>query len=128
MKTEQWFDRLIDKYKEDREFRLEGLILDFTEKIVSKMEEMKITRAELAKRLGVSKAFISKLLNGNPNLTIKSMMSIADALGCDLSLDICPKGFEARHFYLCTNKDMDSKKFTKPVKLFIGEEANASAA
>ena len=128
MKTEQWFNRLIDKYREDAEFRLEGIILDFTEKIVAKMEEKKISRAELATRLGVSKAFISKLLNGNPNLTIKSMMSIADALGCDLSLDIFPKGFEARHFYVCTNRDMDARKFTKPVKPVIGEEMNASAA
>jgi len=42
----------------------------------------------LAQRLGVSKAFVTKLLNGNPNLTIKTMVAIAGALECTLLIDI----------------------------------------
>jgi len=70
MKTEKWFSKLLDKYKEDLEFRTEEIILDFTEKIVTMMEKKNISRAELARRLNVSKAFVTKMLNGNPNLTI----------------------------------------------------------
>ncbi len=104
MKEEKWLNQLLEKYKDDLEFRMEGLILDFTEKIVTKMRESNISRAELARRLGVSKAFVTILLNGNPNLTIKTMMSIADVLGCDLNLDIFPKGFEIRSYYASPKK------------------------
>jgi len=128
MKAEKWFAGQIEKYKDDLEFRTEGVILEFTEKIVAKMEEKNISRSALAKKLGVSKAFISKLLNGNPNLTIKSMMSIADALGCDLNLDIYPRGFEVRNFYIHDNKQTDAKKFTRNVTPVVGEATDAIAA
>jgi transcriptional regulator with XRE-family HTH domain len=117
MKAERWLSQLLEKYKDDLEFRMEGLILDFTEKIVIKMQELNINRAELAKRLGVSKAFVTKLLNGNPNLTIKTMMSIADVLNCDLNLDLYPKGFEIKSFYVspAVRKDVKKSKANKAV-------------
>ena len=109
MKAEKWVSQLLEKYKDDLEFRMEGLILDFTEKIVMKMRELDISRAELARRLGVSKAFVTKLLNGNPNLTIKTMMSITDVLGCDLNLDLYPKGFEIKNYYVSPKKQNKSR-------------------
>lgn len=113
VKAEAWVNELLEKYKEDLEFRMEGLILDFTEKIVLKMKESKISRSELANRLGVSKAFVTKLLNGNPNLTIKTMMSIADVLDCDLNLDLYPKGFEIKSYYVSPEKQTKSRGLKK---------------
>ncbi len=128
MKTEKWFSKLLDKYKEDLEFRTEEIILDFTEKIVTMMEKKNISRAELARRLNVSKAFVTKMLNGNPNLTIKTMVSIADALECNLNLDIYTKGFKAKNFYVSDNKRMDRTKFNEDVVLIAEEELDACAA
>ncbi|HEC98660.1 MAG TPA: XRE family transcriptional regulator [Nitrospirae bacterium] len=128
MKTEKWFSKLLDKYKEDLEFRTEEIILDFTEKIVTMMEKKNISRAELARRLNVSKAFVTKMLNGNPNLTIKTMVSIADALECNLNLDIYPKGFKARNLYFFDNRRMDRTKFNEDVVPIAEEELNACAA
>jgi|Deesub1362A_J573_1020465.scaffolds.fasta_scaffold23972_1 transcriptional regulator with XRE-family HTH domain len=119
---------MLDKYRDDLEFRLEELILDFTEKIVQNMREQNISRAELARRLGVSRAFVTKLLNGNPNLTIKTMMSIADVLGCDLNLDIYPRGFTPRNFYFYENKVFKSRDFTEEVEPSVGEDIDACAA
>jgi len=128
MREAKWFQEMLDKYRDDLEFRLEELILDFTEKIVQKMEEENISRAELARRLGVSRAFVTKLLNGNPNLTIKTMMSIADVLGCDLNIDIYPKGFTPGNFYLYENKELKSNDFTEEIELSVGEDVDACAA
>ncbi|GBD99037.1 helix-turn-helix protein [bacterium BMS3Abin07] len=128
MRKTGWFQDLLDKYKDDLEFRMEVVILDFTEKIVRKMEEKDISRAELARRLNVSKAFVTKMLNGNPNLTIKTMMSVADALECDLNLDIYPKGFKAKNFYVSDGKKMDKAEFREYVEPEIGEELDACAA
>ena len=128
MKNENWFNKLVDIYEEDIEFRTEALILDFTERIVAKMEEKGISRAELSRKLDVSKAFITKLLNGYPNLTIKTMVSIADALESRLNLDIYPKGFRPKNFYVYENEKVSTEGFTKDVTPAIEEECNARAA
>jgi DNA-binding phage protein len=89
--TEEWVKDELEKYKDNIEYRLEEAILDFTEQICEQMEKQKITRAGLAERLGVSRAFITKLLNGNPNLTLKTMMNIVSALKSDLNIQIQPR-------------------------------------
>jgi transcriptional regulator with XRE-family HTH domain len=45
------------------------------------MERRRITKAELARRMGISRARVTSLLNGRGNLTIRSMTAIAHALG-----------------------------------------------
>jgi len=128
MKETRWFEQMLDQARDTFEFRLETVIIEFTEKIATIMEEKNITRAELARRLGVSRAFVTKLLNGNPNLTIKTMMSIADVLGCDVNLDLYPKGFTPRNFYLQMNKTFKDTDFTEEVEPYVGEGVDACAA
>lgn len=101
-----WLERYIEQNQYTVDYQTELSIIDFNEKIIARMEELKINRAELAKRLGVSKAFVTKLLNGNPNMTIKTMISIANALGCQLYQDIYPRGFKVarKPLYVHTNK------------------------
>lgn len=96
MSLEKWMKEKLERFKDDVEYRLEGVIYDFTEQICELMEKQKINRAELAKRLGVSPAFITKLLNGNPNLTLKTMMNIASALKSDLNIQIQPRRSAAK--------------------------------
>jgi plasmid maintenance system antidote protein VapI len=76
---------LLDKYMEDPEFALlltQGeLILEVTERICEIMENENISRIELAKRMGKTKGFVSHLLGGGRNLTLKSVGSILFALG-----------------------------------------------
>ncbi len=91
MRKVDWFEKEVEKYKDDIEFITESVILEFTESIVKRMEELSITRTELAKRLNVSKAFITKLLNGNPNLTIKTMVAISKALDCAIKIELHSK-------------------------------------
>lgn len=91
MKTGTWFTDKLNEFETDLEFRTEEVIIEFTEKVVAAMRERDMSRVELAQRLGVSKAFVTKLLNGNPNLTIRTMVSLAAALGCELLVDIQPR-------------------------------------
>jgi len=88
------------------DYQTELSIIDLNEKIIAKMEELKVNRAELANRLGVSKAFVTKVLNGNPNMTIKTIISIALALDCQLYHDIYPRGFKVarKPLYVHSNK------------------------
>lgn len=96
----EWMKESLAKYKDTFEFKLEEVILDITEEVCRAMEEKEIDRAELADKLGVSRAFISKLLNGTPNLTIKTLMKIAVALDKELSIRMPPVGFTTHHLYV----------------------------
>ena len=74
----------------DPEFRRllaqEELILEVTETICNILEKEKISRKELAERLGKSKGFVSQLLNGGRNLTLRTVADILHALGYKVAL------------------------------------------
>ena len=60
--------------------------LNFAVELNSHMEEQKISGADLAKRISVSRAYISKILGGYANFTIESMSKLAFALGYKLQV------------------------------------------
>ncbi len=91
MKAETWFRKKLESFKDDFEFRLESLILDITDNICREMEHSEINRVELAERLNVSPPAVTKILNGNSNFTLKTLLSISDALGLDLKIDFRKK-------------------------------------
>lgn len=91
MNAEKWFKDKLETFREDAEFYAEELILDLTEQIVAAMKELGVNRTELAARMGVSKAFVTKLLRGNTNVTLKTMASLARSLGCNVNIEVCPK-------------------------------------
>jgi len=74
----------------DPEFRRllaqEELILEVTEVLCGLLEEEKISKKELAHRLGKSKGFVSQLLNGGRNLTLRTVADILHVLGYKVSL------------------------------------------
>ncbi len=69
----------------DPEFRRllaqEELILEVTEVLCGLLEEETISKKELADRLGKSKGFVSQLLNGGRNLTLRTVADILHVLG-----------------------------------------------
>jgi transcriptional regulator with XRE-family HTH domain len=90
MKAYGWFKDAYDEAKDTFEFKLEGLELEITETILGIMDEKGISRSELAKKLGVSKASITKLLNNGSNMTLRRLLSIADALKCNVEINLLP--------------------------------------
>jgi transcriptional regulator with XRE-family HTH domain len=87
---------ILDKYLEDPEFaRLMAhgdLIMEVTETLCELLEKEKISRKELADRLGKSKGFISQLLNGGRNLTLRTVADILHVLGYRASLTAFKEG------------------------------------
>jgi len=74
----------------DPEFRRllaqEELILEVTETLCELLDQEKTSRKELADRLGKSKGFVSQLLNGGRNLTLRTVADILHVLGYGVSL------------------------------------------
>lgn len=71
-----------------RLLREEELILDVTEAVSAAMEEEGISKAQLAKRLGKTKGFISQLLSGGRNLTLRTLAGLVDALGYRIKITV----------------------------------------
>ena len=59
------------------EFWTDYAILEFTTKLSQTIKQKGISKAELARRMETSQAYITKLFRGEANLTIASMVKLA---------------------------------------------------
>lgn len=74
------FKALFEKSRESEEHWVARAIQGFTEDLYTLMERRGVSRAELARRLETSPAYITKLLRGDANFTVRSMVRLARAL------------------------------------------------
>lgn len=129
MDTEKWFQKKLEGFREDSDYYAEELILDLTEQIISTMKKLNLNRTELASRLGVSKAHVTKLLNGNTNITLKTMAALARSLGCDVAIDLCPRDVQLVKVYKTIPRlNIDPGQFTESFEASLQEFENESSA
>jgi transcriptional regulator with XRE-family HTH domain len=76
------------KVKSRDGFWIEKLKLDFTKALTAQLERKKIKKAELARKLDLSAPYITKVMRGDENLTIESMVRLSRAAGGRLHLHI----------------------------------------
>lgn len=86
--------------EESDEFHVESAKLEFALELKRLMERENLSNSELAERLGVSRPMISKLLRGDANLTIETMVRSARKVGGSLFIRIVRDGVSARLFEL----------------------------
>jgi transcriptional regulator with XRE-family HTH domain len=81
---------ILDEYLKDEEFQRlfaqEDLILEVTETLCELLEKENVSRKELADRLSKTKGFVSQLLGGGRNLTLRTVADILHVLGYRASL------------------------------------------
>lgn len=98
MKTaEQYFHELDDftvKARNSHAYHAESASLEFTENLLRRMDEVKISRSELAAKIGVKPAYITKILRGDTNFTLETMVKLALALDCQFHCHLKPHGSE----------------------------------
>lgn len=68
----------------------EAAWLQFTEDLHALMESQGVTRAELARRVHVSPAYITKVFRGTVNLTLESMCKLTLALNASPRVHVAP--------------------------------------
>lgn len=78
-----------------------GIINDFFNLVLTYMEENNISKVSLSKKLNISRSAVSQLLNGKPNITLKKMVEISEAIGFEF--EIIPK-------YINSNITLSSKE------------------
>ena len=78
------------------EYELEWLLLDVHEAMWAAMQARGVSRSELAERLGTSRAYITKLLEGQENMTLKTLVRVANALEMKVVAKFVPRERAAR--------------------------------
>jgi transcriptional regulator with XRE-family HTH domain len=85
-----------DELMLDPEFRklyaIEGLIADAAQLICDLLERRKMRRADLARLLNKTPAFVSQLLNGKTNMTVRTLAEVMHALGASVKIDAYDEG------------------------------------
>jgi transcriptional regulator with XRE-family HTH domain len=117
MKPKERFEKLLEKYENDPEYIAEGLLIDITEQIVDLVERAQLNRTQLAQKLNCSNAYVTKLLNGSENLTVKKLVQIAQALDCSIDLAFIPSRYELRRYFTYAPKRLVVEAFQEEVKL-----------
>ena len=74
------FEQFISVPGNQKIYEQERLVVDTTELISSVMEATSTKRGELAHQLGRSKAYVTQILRGNQNLTLKTIADVFFAL------------------------------------------------
>jgi ribosome-binding protein aMBF1 (putative translation factor) len=111
--------------KEDRELaqlvRQEELILGVTELVLEKLEERGLSKSQLASMLGTNKSYITQLLRGSRNMTLRTVSDIFFSLDCKLVIKAIPEGQNDRQFVVagsrllvCRDQTMDWKEREQP--------------
>lgn len=74
------YGHLFDEDATSPEYRLEALALRLSHEIADALTDRGISRSELAEKLGVSAPMVTKILSGRSNFTLKTLVTLADAL------------------------------------------------
>jgi transcriptional regulator with XRE-family HTH domain len=91
MEPDFTFEELFKIAEKNIDYAVEGAILAFTEQVVGRMKVLELNRTRLAEKIGVSPAYITKMLRGDTNFTLESMVKVGNALGAELKLALVPK-------------------------------------
>lgn len=70
----------------ERLLERERLILAATELVYELMEKQNVSKAELARRVDRTRGYLTQLLDGNRNMTLRTLADLAHALDCRIEL------------------------------------------
>jgi transcriptional regulator with XRE-family HTH domain len=76
--------------RETHEYRAEGASIEFTNAMLTRMRQLDVSRSQLASRIGVNPAYISKILRGDTNFSLETMVKIANALDSEFHCQLQP--------------------------------------
>lgn len=88
MKTNKNLTQFIEEAQETDIYWMEKAKLDFALGLEKQRNAAKLNYAAIAKKIGTSAAYITKIFRGDTNVTIESMVKLARATGGRLDIQI----------------------------------------
>lgn len=84
MKTQ--YDVLMENPEFRKQLSVETLVAEASELIARLMAKENLSKADLARRLNRSRAWVTQLLSGRTNMTIRTLAEVSFALGAEVKL------------------------------------------
>jgi antitoxin component HigA of HigAB toxin-antitoxin module len=84
------FEQFLSSAQNRKIYEQERLLVDAAELLSLVMEKRHVSRAQLASKLGKSKAHVTQVLRGNENLTLRTLAECFWVLDCRLQLAATP--------------------------------------
>lgn len=82
------FSQMVKEIESRDSYWKEVAILDFTSALWQLMQSQKISKSDLASRIGTSASYVTKIFQGNANFTIDSMVKLVRAAGGNLHIHV----------------------------------------
>jgi transcriptional regulator with XRE-family HTH domain len=102
---------------EDPDFRrhlsVEALVAEASEVIASLMAEQKLSKADLARRLNKSRAWVTQLLSGKANMTVRTLAEVVYTLGAEVKLQTQPPSWTMSGRLLDVSRMQDTVHSTR---------------
>ena len=103
-------ERLTSTPDGQKVWQQERCIFETTERLCELMELQGVSRTELAKRLGTSKGYVTQLLDGSANMTLRTLSDVYLALGYEFHPADTPIGARCEsHPFIIKHPDLWTK-------------------
>lgn len=84
---------LFDKVKKTVGYKSSGVKLNFANDLWAALESNSMKSKDLADKIKKTPPYVSKVFRGEENLTIDTMVRLADAVDCDLKIKLARRAF-----------------------------------
>lgn len=116
------FDKMVKETLGSDYFEFQSLVSSFARSIESVLNHKKMSQKDLADLLSVSEAYISKIMKGDKNVTLFTIVKIAKALKCNVQdITLCDDNFIYSYIDEAIIKDNTIKQLNK-VKIDLKEK------
>jgi len=86
----------LDRFRETLDYELANVEMDFTDSLESLMQRRGVNKSELARRIGTSPSYITKILRGSTTFTMEMMVKLVRALDGEIHVRAHAKEDNAR--------------------------------
>lgn len=87
-KLERWWAEYSDKLMDTIEYKVESFAFNISIQVFNRMKELNISQVDLAKRMNVTKSYISQILKGNKNMTIETIVKLSEILDMQAEISL----------------------------------------
>lgn len=76
--------------RKEPDYWVEGIQNEIFRQVETYLETNQLSRSQFAEELGVSKGYVSQILNGNANLSMKKLVELLLKIGLGVELKVTP--------------------------------------
>lgn len=122
MKMGKSFQALVERAQKSAAYWAAGIALDFAEEVEIFMKRKKISRADLAKKMDTSAPYVSKVLRGEANFTLETMVKIAMAVDAEIEVHLIERNNSAM-FTIPSKRKLVTASFASNVYVPLSMQA-----